>query len=130
MLATGLGRQVLPIGVRMYAEGSKQPQHESRRYLVWRCIKLSKGGLGGSSVCGFRIRRPRITPLIYRFDRRCFIKTGNYNGNLPAAVVTVLPRNLGGEPHDEFDVTHNQVVKYDFEVWRPRIDIRESPCCA
>jgi hypothetical protein len=77
-----------------------------------------KGGLGRSPVHGFRIRRPRITPCIHRFARRRIIKTGNYDGNLPAAVISVLLRNLCGEPHDQFDVTDNQVVKNDFEVRR------------
>ena len=85
-------------------------------------VKLGKGGLGGSTVSRIGVDRPPITPYIHQFARRRIVKTGNNNGDLPAAVISVLLRNLCGEPHDKFDVTDNQVVKNDFEVRRLRID--------
>ena len=81
-------------------------------------VKLGKGGLGGSTVSRIGVDRPPITPCIHQFARRRIVKAGNNNGDLPRALISVLLRNLCGEPHDQFDVTDNQVVKNDFEVRR------------
>ena len=59
---------MLRVGVPLYAEGSKQPQHESRGYLVRLGVEFNECGLGGAAIRCFREDRPRITPCIHRFD--------------------------------------------------------------